>query len=121
MRSVTGRAFSTTPISERNSSWGYRWLFSCWANGGLAIHPNVNLVSNIGFGANATHTADQQSDLARVNTRNMAFPLKHPTVVERDMEADRFTQKHVYGAPSILRRAIRKAGAVVRRFSSRRR
>lgn len=38
------------------NSWAYRWMLSCWSNDGLSIVPSVNLISNIGVGANATHT-----------------------------------------------------------------
>jgi hypothetical protein len=109
------RIFDETNL-ERNSSWGYRWLFSCWSNSGLAIHPSVNLVSNIGFGVHATHTTDQKSGLANMRTASMAFPLKHPPFVHRDVLADRFTQKHVYSAPSFFRRAIKKVVSVVRQL-----
>ena len=30
-------------------TWDYSWAYSCWANGGLTILPESNLVSNIGF------------------------------------------------------------------------
>src|SRR3712207_7270498 len=38
---------------------------SCWSQSGLAVVPEVNLVSNIGFGPAATHTRGE-SDLARM-------------------------------------------------------
>ena len=31
------------------STWDYQWLYSVWANGGLAVAPAKNLVSNIGL------------------------------------------------------------------------
>src|SRR5262249_17348584 len=47
-------------------TWDYVWLFSCWANSGLTCTPRVNLVSNIGFGADATHTHDSNSSSSNV-------------------------------------------------------
>ena len=38
------------------NSWAYRWLLSCWQNGGLSVTSRNSLVRNIGFGADATHT-----------------------------------------------------------------
>src|SRR5690606_6990236 len=35
-------------------TWDYQWLFALWYHQGIAILPNVNLVSNIGFGKEAT-------------------------------------------------------------------
>lgn len=36
---------------ERNTSWAYCWVYAAWANGGLTASPNMNLISNVGFGA----------------------------------------------------------------------
>ena len=69
----------------------YQWTFACWAQNGLAITPNVNLVSNIGFRGDATHTANPTSMFANDPTAEMKFPLQHPPCMVRDREADRFT------------------------------
>ena len=37
-------------------TWDFQWNFTCLINGGLAALPNQNLVSNIGFGVDATNT-----------------------------------------------------------------
>ena len=34
----------------------YARVYACWANDALSIIPKVNLVSNIGFGPDATNT-----------------------------------------------------------------
>jgi hypothetical protein len=64
-------------------------MFSIWAQNGLCITPNVNLVSNIGFGLDATHTTGD-SPLKSLSTFEMVFPLKHPPYMVRDREADGF-------------------------------
>jgi hypothetical protein len=82
-------------------SWAYRWTYSCWKNDRLTILPRVNLVSNIGFGASASHTR-QRSPLERVPAKPIAFPLQHPARVERNLEADRRVEKHVFEQPRLL-------------------
>ena len=47
-------------------TWDYSWIFNCWDQDLLSIHPTTNLVSNIGFGSDATHTTDQSSRLANL-------------------------------------------------------
>lgn len=74
-------------------SWAYRWLFACWVQSGLAILPNVNLISNIGFGPEATHTK-RVGILANLPSEPMEFPLHHPAYVIRDAQADDRTQRH---------------------------
>jgi hypothetical protein len=76
-------------------TWDFPWMYSCWIQSGLTILPSVNLVSNIGFGANATHTIDFVESQANLKTENMVFPLKHPRWVVRDVKADRFMDRDV--------------------------
>jgi hypothetical protein len=83
-------------------SWGYPWMLSCWARSGLTVLPNVNLVSNIGFDARATHTRDSGPS-APIQTAAMEFPLKHPPFVIRDVTADRYTLEAHFGVPMHLR------------------
>lgn len=76
-------------------SWAYPWTFSCWMRNGLTILPNVNLVSNLGFGMNATHTKTD-SKMAHMKADHVTFPLKHPPFLIRDEAADRQTHRVCY-------------------------
>lgn len=100
--------FDTTH-DDRNRSWAYRWTYSVWANGGMAALPNRNLVSNIGFGSDATHTWRRNHALAAMPVDEMRFPLVHPTVIQRDREADDFTERTVFRSGSFLRHIARLA------------
>jgi hypothetical protein len=82
------------------STWDYQWLFACWAQNGLSITPEVNLISNIGFGANSTHTASTNDDAANLPTGEMQFPLRHPPLVVRHREADDFESRDVFRCES---------------------
>jgi hypothetical protein len=76
-------------------TWDYQWELACWLQGGLSTIPDVNLVSNIGFGQDSTHTR-AGSPLADMPQQPMAFPIKHPAAVKRNLEADAFTSRHIY-------------------------
>ncbi|AVQ70665.1 MULTISPECIES: glycosyltransferase family 2 protein [Microcystis] len=89
------KIFQTT-YDNKNDSWAYRWTFSCWIQNGLTILPNVNLVSNIGFGEDATHTIGSKSRVANLPVKEMNFPLKHPPFLIRDEAADSYTQKNIF-------------------------
>lgn len=70
--------------------WDYQWTLACWAQNGLSIIPCSNLVSNIGFGREATHTFVKEGDKrADMQVSPMMFPLRHPEVVRVDLLADR--------------------------------
>lgn len=73
---------------QTSSSWDYAWLWSIWEHNGLCIHPNTNLVENIGFGADATHTHDAKSLLANMLCVPLEASLRHPPCVERNADAD---------------------------------
>jgi hypothetical protein len=83
-------------------SWAYPWTFSCWSQGGLTILPETNLVSNIGFGAEATHTRGRTSK-ASLPAQEMKFPLRHPPFIIRDTTADQYTQDNHFGTSSSKR------------------
>ena len=52
--------------------------------------PERNLVSNIGFGKEATHTLDPESVLAGLPAHDLE-EIVHPERVEVNVEADRYT------------------------------
>jgi hypothetical protein len=77
-------------------TWDYPWTASVWRHGGLTATPNVNLVSNIGFGSDSTHTASADSPLAGMSTKSLG-EIRHPSAVVQDIDADRYVFDHVFG------------------------
>jgi len=75
-------------------SWAYRWTFSCWAQNGLSILPAKNLVRNIGFDNDATHTTG--ANKWELKLEQMEFPLVHPPCMVRDVEADAWSDRHIF-------------------------
>ena len=72
----------------------------------LQIVPNVNLISNIGFGPDATHT-HVVGIHADMPTEPMRFPLVHPSFVLQDPQGDQFISQEQI-APSFAKRQWRK-------------
>ncbi len=69
--------------------WDYQFLYASWKLGAYGCIPAANLVKNIGFGSDATHTACDQNWLARMTLSELDFPLRHPKEVAPAREADR--------------------------------
>ena len=42
--------------ADPDVTWDYQFIFHCLRKGGVATFPRANLISNIGFGPEATHT-----------------------------------------------------------------
>lgn len=103
--------------ARRLDTWDYQWALSCWASGALAIIPEVNLISNIGFGPGATHTTTR-TDEAEIPRQEISFPLRHPRFFFRNAAADSFTERKYYLRPPWLDRKKRQlrrlAGKVTR-------
>jgi hypothetical protein len=87
-------------------TWDVSWTFTALTHGLLQIVPNVNLISNIGFGANATHT-HVVGVHANLPTQAIEFPLRHPSFVLADIEADRYIATDQL-APSFYKRQWRR-------------
>lgn len=79
--------FELIPESERAHVWDGQWLMSVEKAHGMAVLPNVNMVTNIGFGENATHTHTLER-FAMLPAQEMSFPLRHPVRREIDRAAD---------------------------------
>jgi hypothetical protein len=89
-------------------TWDMIWQFSCWQQGLLTVIPAEELVENIGFGAEATHTLDERSPLGRRG--RLCLPLVHPSVIQADRRRDADTFRRLYrrGRRAELARKARK-------------
>lgn len=74
------------------NTWDYQWLHENWRLNRISIIPNKNLISNIGFRSDATHTKIE-SELANLKRYEIEFPIIHPNIIERDYFADNFFEK----------------------------
>ncbi|WP_199329485.1 glycosyltransferase family 2 protein [Coleofasciculus sp. FACHB-1120] len=102
------KIFQNAYQEQNRSCWDYQWLLACWLQHGLKIVPEVNLITNIGFGANATHTFSTENPLGKMKTQEIAFPLKHPPFMIRDVEADTLFQEKFFDNRSLLTKVKNK-------------
>ncbi len=83
----------------RIDSWAYIWHYTRLLHGGLTVVPYTNLVSNIGFGGEATHTHSIVNPASNLPRHQMRFPLTHPdqVSVDRRFDARHFRKAVIYG------------------------
>lgn len=79
-----------TVYNNTLDTWDFQWVYTVWEQKGMSIIPEVNLVSNIGFGEEATHTRDSDHVLSE-NKSGSVSNLIHPEIIKTDEEADRYT------------------------------
>lgn len=69
-------------------TWDYQWGFAKHRNSALSIVPAKNLVSNVGFGDNATNTSTRSSNWENISRYEMEFPIRENRFVAVDREYD---------------------------------
>jgi len=88
----------------RINTWDYQWNYALVANRGLSVIPAKSMVTNIGFGEDATHTKKVRRYSKHSNGQNITFPLRHPSFVNVNYAYDR----------SYFGNVVRKISPVVR-------
>lgn len=80
--------------NQEPDTWDYQWCFACLSNGGLSIEPNRNLVGNIGFGDDATHTTDAPSISLEISALES---IEHPRFILCNQAASTYTFDYKFG------------------------
>jgi hypothetical protein len=90
-------------------TWDYQLGFANFVEGRMSILPAVNMISNIGFGENATHTTGD-SELANLARNPIVFPLMHPPGVFKNIQADQFSEINCFRVTLLKRIRNKLAG-----------
>jgi len=98
-KSVPGAVYWTGTFElmarQEVDTWDAQLVLAAMESGQLTATSNVNLVRNIGFDAEATHTLVDRGDLQPQGS--VSFPLRE-IPVERDARADAWTLRHHFRA-----------------------
>lgn len=74
-------------LEGKIDTWDYLWQYAMLLNRGLCIYPSVNLIKNIGFGGEATHTK-YRTFHSFLSKKSIRFPLLHPAIIEANKYFD---------------------------------
>lgn len=83
-------------INRHVDTWDYYWFFAGFKNRLLTIFPHQNLVENIGFNEQATHTHDENSHIKAIHSGSIDFPLVHPRNIKRNLDFEENYIKKVW-------------------------
>jgi len=96
-------------FEHKLDTWDYQWMYIIWIHSGFGIVPNVNLISNIGFRDDATHTI-RANKYANMN-RDELKKIIHPTFIIQEKSADEYFFKkeftHVFLLKEIIFRGVK--------------
>ena len=76
-------------------TWDYPWVFACLINNGLTAIPNKNLIKNIGFNSDATHTKWEISKENEVF--GIGSNLIEPEFIICDLKAEKYQFDYFFG------------------------
>lgn len=82
-------------LSNGINTWDYQWTITIMLNNGLTIMPNENLIKNIGFGIDATHTVDVNSKIPN-NELGTIGTIVHPSIILPEKKLDIITLKREF-------------------------
>ena len=70
-------------VNQKNVTWwDWQWIWHQTLHQQLSIVPSVNLVTNIGFDTDATHTKELRNPAANIPTHPIVKPLQHPLAIK---------------------------------------
>jgi hypothetical protein len=73
-------------VAKHLDTWDYQWDYAIRKNDGLTAVPNVNLVSNIGFDSDATHTKVENKQAMSVPVHELNVELTKVTKFGEDLD-----------------------------------
>lgn len=76
--------FNTVAVQE-NFTWDWQWIWHQVSHRQLSVVPAVNLISNIGFHLDATHTQDAHNIAAEIPAGPLPQPFRHPATMKPDL------------------------------------
>lgn len=97
-------------LENNIDTWDFQWMYSIWKNDGKIIAPKVNMIKNIGFGEDATHSKTSNHIFEVSNCNEIDFPLIHPEARLFDHDLDRRLSKNRFNIRfrSNIRRLIKR-------------
>ena len=82
--------FTRTKHGEIDT-WDYQYMFLNQVNGHLSIIPNYNMITNIGFNIDGTHTFDPNSPMSNISFNELPVEIVHPVFIFQNRIADKYT------------------------------
>ena len=91
-------------------TWDIQWSYALLKQNRLAINPAHNLISNIGFGPEATHTRGK-SWMSNLPLQSIG-DIRHPSQISANAAADAWTFNVVFDGARFRRRNVDQAKGV---------
>lgn len=81
-------------------TWDFQWVYTMNIENGLAVNPPVNLVENIGFGEQSSHTDSANDPRERFKQRSLPKDFGFPREIERNEDFDSYIEAEFFSLRS---------------------
>jgi hypothetical protein len=105
-------------VAQGFDSWAYIWQYSIWSSNGLSILPKINLVKNIGFGTEATHTFSTGNYNPKAHLKAKKITIKtHPDKIAINHKEDALIFRNNYlNIPTTKEKIIFKVNQILKKI-----
>lgn len=78
-------------VFDNFNTWDFQWVFHNMKFKRLNIMPSVNMIENLGFGQDASHT-HEAGVYKKLKKEKLKFPLLHPIEIKQDIKSDAYSK-----------------------------
>ena len=93
---------------KKIDTWDYQFTYLLLKNKARCIVPRLNLISNIGFGFDATHTIDVNSKSNNRKKYDFRFPINHDLNENSEILVNKFYDDNEFLKRSFITRLVNK-------------
>lgn len=97
-------------------TWDYPFTWHLLSREYLHVSSTRNLISNIGYGEDATHTREKVGDYSDMPRYDVDFPLIYPPSIDRNIELDLAFEREAFKQKNSVERLLRKIGSIIARL-----
>ncbi len=95
-------------VDKNLDTWDYQWVYNLVINNGMGITPYKNLVSNIGFRSDATHTTGYDKRFSNMQSQSLTT-IQHPVEFKVNYQEDALTFKRSHQSREpLIKRNLKK-------------
>jgi hypothetical protein len=127
-KSLIWKSYITTPAKQywfsclknaaegKVDTWDYPFTWHLLLNRYLHVSPTKNLISNIGYGEDATHTKQKVGNYSDMPRHDIDFPLTFPSSIDRNIELDLAFERETFRRGNLVVRLLRKIKKMILNF-----
>ena len=88
--------------NNKIDTWDFQFVYLLALQEAKCIIPKINLIKNIGFGVDATHSSNLNDKNANVENYELNFPLSHPKIINPNHKIGNYYDINVYYSTNTL-------------------